>query len=161
MRWEGSVLGKRVRKVAREGPVVESPPPVPVLSRSVGKHMDLIPAINTYMPLLLVAIVGLVICNAFEKFMGLLGIDVKGSPVKGNVEDEEKIREGRALIRRGVYGGACVPARVGNVSSGAVSDPCCSWGFFCLWLVQLAKVQVRVPRGLEPPLGTSCLTHQG
>jgi len=96
--------------------------PQTAYERSVGKHMDLIPAINTYMPLMLVAIVGLVICNAFEKFMGLLGIDVKGSPVKGNVEDEEKIREGRALIRRARQGSGPGPSGSGASSRHLVSD---------------------------------------
>ena len=64
--------------------------------------MDLIPQVNSYLPLMLVAIVLLVVCNAFEKLMRLIGIDIKGAPTAGNIDDEEKIREGRALIRKGL-----------------------------------------------------------
>ncbi len=76
---------------------------------SVGQHMDLIPQINTYLPLVLVAIVLLVVCHAFERLMRLIGVDIKGAPTAGNVDDEEKIREGRALIRKGGTVCPCFP----------------------------------------------------
>jgi hypothetical protein len=69
--------------------------------KSVGKNMMLIPGINQYVPVIIGVFALLTLFDAFERTLRLFGIDQKGEPRKGNVEDEEKIEEGRSLVSRG------------------------------------------------------------
>jgi hypothetical protein len=67
---------------------------------SIGRNMSLIPGINDYLPLFLGGVVLLVVCNAFERLLRMFRIDIQSSPRAGNVDDEEKIREGRSMVTK-------------------------------------------------------------
>lgn len=66
---------------------------------SVGVKMKL-SVVDWYLPIAILVIYILCKVNLFERAMRLLGIDEKGSPIRGNAKHEEIIADGKKLIVR-------------------------------------------------------------
>ena len=76
-------------------------PKATAYSRSVGNNMALVPHLNAYLPVLLLLFAAATLFNTFERLLRVLGVDEQGSPRVGNAEDDETIRAGQVLTRRG------------------------------------------------------------
>ena len=70
---------------------------------SVGQNMTLFKGMNVYIPVIIGGFALLTLLNVFERTLRLFGVDQRGAPRKGNVEDEDKISDGKSLIARGMW----------------------------------------------------------
>ena len=92
--------------------------PDTAFSHSVGAGLKL-SVVDWYLPVLMPVLYAMARANLWTRFLRLFGVDQAGDPVRGNLEHDELIEEGAALIAKarkalGVDGGA-----VGGTDEGA------------------------------------------